>query len=370
MIIRKIDILRVGIPFQPNGPSIPMRPGLKPRTAIESLMVRVETEDGFIGWGEAFGHFMNPGTEAVLQHVIGPWFLGRDASGIAALMDLAQRQFFSAGRNGTAYHALSAMDIALWDLLGQRSGQPLFRILGGSSGRLERYASMVRYGGNVEAIQRNCVKAAGQGYKAIKLHEHSVSAFRAARECVDRGVRIMLDVNCCWHVDEAREIAREIRDDGFWWLEEPVWPPEDYAGMARVRAEGIAVAAGENMGTPHDFLHAIQHGAIDIAQPSVIKVGGISNLLQIYALAATHGVRVVPHSPYWGPGHVASAHVAASRAEPPLIETTYVTMGAQPHTLYDLDQATFTLPELPGLGFKPDWDVFEKHMIHRAAVIT
>ena len=178
----------------------------------------------------------------------------------------------------------------------------------------------------------------------------------------------MLDVNCCWTVDEAHDVARQIRNDGFWWLEEPVWPPEDHAGMARVRAEGVPIAAGENMGTPLDFQHAFERGAMDIAQPSVIKVGGISHLLQVFTIAAAHGVRVVPHSPYWGPGHLASAHVSASRAEAPLIETTYVKLAAIPHPMYDPRSAAFTLPDLPGLGFQPDMDVFDRHTLHRTSI--
>jgi L-alanine-DL-glutamate epimerase-like enolase superfamily enzyme len=366
--ISKLETLRVGIAYDSHGPRVGMRPGLKPHATREALMLRMETDDGRVGWGEAFGHFANAASEAAIHSMIGPWLLGKDACDMAALMLDLQRQMFSAGRSGPVFYAISAADIALWDLAAQRAGQPLFRVLGGRSGELTRYASMVRYGGSVEAIRSNCERAHAQGYRAIKLHEHALDAFRAARECVPSDTAVMLDVNCCWSVGEARAVAREIRGEGFRWLEEPVWPPEDVAGMAQVRAEGMTVAAGENMSTIAEFRRAFEAGAVDVIQPSVIKCGGVSAMREVVRLAAESGVEVVPHSPYWGPGYLASAHVCASLPKAPPIETTYVSLAHAPYRLYDAAQPKFTLPDTPGLGFEPDWEVFERCMIRRAAV--
>ncbi len=365
MTISRIETWRVSIPFETGGPKIGMRPSLdaRPWTAMESLIVRVETDDGLVGWGEGFGHLVNPGTQAILDALVGPWFVGRDPAPIAATMEEAQRAFHGFGRTGPVMYALSAMDIALWDLAAKRAGVPLFRMLGGEARPLPLYASLMRYGGDGDAIARNVRRAQDAGYTWIKLHENTVPAFRAARRAVEPATRIMLDVNCLWAVDEARAIAREIGDDDFHWLEEPVWPPEDFAGLADVRLEGVAIAAGENVCTLHDFRQLFEADAVDFVQPSVIKVGGISAMRRIITLAEAYSVRVVPHCFYWGPGYLASAHVIAAMTRPAPLETAFITLDAQPHPLWSPEQASLTLPDTPGLGFEPDMQVIERYRI-------
>jgi L-alanine-DL-glutamate epimerase-like enolase superfamily enzyme len=305
----------------------------------------------------------NAGTEAILQTLVGPWFLGRDAEPIAATLAEAQQAFHGFGRSGPVIYALSAIDIALWDLLGQRAGEPVWRLLGGRGGTLRCYASLMRYGGDTAAVARNVARAREAGYTMIKLHETTIPAFMAAREAADADTRIMLDVNCPWPVDEARRIARAIRDRGFHWLEEPVWPPEDHAGLAAVRAEGIATAAGENLTQLHDFRRLLEAGAVDVVQPSVTKVGGITAMQRILALAQAWPVRVVPHCFYWGPGYLATAHVIAAMPQGTPLETAFIDLERAPHPLFAPARGEFTLPETPGLGFAPDEAVLEAYRV-------
>jgi L-alanine-DL-glutamate epimerase-like enolase superfamily enzyme len=368
MKITRIEILRVSIPFETGGTQIGMRASLKAWQKMESLMVRVATEDGFTGWGEAFGHIVNAGSFAILEAVVAPWFIGRDSSAIAMNMEEAQRTFHGIGRTGPVMYALSAIDIALWDIAAQRAGQPLFRLLGGQNRPLRRYASLMRYGGDAEAIARNVRRAEGLGFDWIKLHENTVPAFRAARQAVAPETRIMLDVNCPWAVDEGRAIAGEIAGDDFHWLEEPVWPPEDFAGLAAVRAAGVAIAAGENISTFHDFQRLFAAGAVDFVQPSVVKIGGISAMQRIITLAQAWSVRVVPHCFFWGPAYHATAHIVATLTRPTPVETAFITLERSPHGLFDPYDPDLTLPERPGLGFEPDMDVLEHYMITRITV--
>ena len=188
-------------------------------------MLRIETSDGLEGWGEAFGHVMVEGTEVVLNKVVGPMLLGKDARSISKRIDEIERPLHGLGRSGPAMYALSAIDIALWDLAGKRAGQPLFRLLGGDHGELTRYASLMRYGGDTDAVAENVARARGYGFTTIKLHENTIPAFRAARSAVNKEDNICLDVNCPWTVAEARAIAREIREDAFHWLEETSLAP-------------------------------------------------------------------------------------------------------------------------------------------------
>jgi L-alanine-DL-glutamate epimerase-like enolase superfamily enzyme len=365
--ISRIETIRVSIPFENDGPRVGLRPSLdsKPWVNMECLMVRIDTDDGLSGWGEAFGHFVNAGTQEILDTLVGPWFLGKDPQPIVSLMDEAQRGFHGFGRSGPVIYALSAIDIALWDLAAKRAGQPLYRLLGGSSGKLDLYASLTRYRGDPEALRRNCQRAQKLGYRMIKLHETTVPAFLVAREALNPETRLMLDVNCPWSVAEARAIAREIRGRNFHWLEEPVWPPEDYAGLAEVRSEGVAIACGENVSGLHEFRRVFEARAVDVIQPSVVKLGGITAFTRVAALAQAFSVRLIPHCFYWGPGYLATAHLAAALPDRPPVETAFITLAKQPHPLFDPERSTLELPETPGLGFTPDLAVLEAYEVAR-----
>jgi L-alanine-DL-glutamate epimerase-like enolase superfamily enzyme len=130
---------------------------------------------------------------------------------------------------------------------------------------------------------------------------------------VGAGVELMLDVNCPWTPAEAIAMARALEPHRLFWLEEPVWPPEDYAGLARVaRATPTPIALGENESTLWGFREIVEHGAGQILQPSVTKVGGIAEMRKTATLAQAANLAVAPHSFYWGPGLAATLHVAAT----------------------------------------------------------
>ncbi len=361
MKITRIEARHLAVPFTTGGPQLGPRAALsnKPWVKMEGLIVRVETDDGLVGWGEGAGNLVIPGTQTILSTLIAPWFLGKDPRPLTTLMQEAARTFASYGRSGPLVFALSAMDIALWDLAAKRAGMPLYRMLGGREGPIACYGSLMRYGGDLEAIARNARRAWDAGYRTIKLHEVTIPAFRAAREALPREARITLDVNCAWSLGEAQEIAREIRDDKFHWLEEPTWPPENFASMAELRREGVPIAAGENVATLDDFRRMFESGAVDVAQPSMIKIGGLSAMLRVVALAQAFPVRIVPHAFYWGPGHLATAALISTMANPPPLETAFITMEKKPHVLFNPESAMLSLPETPGIGFEPDaahWD--------------
>ena len=178
------------------------------------------------------------------------------------------------GRSGPVMYALSGVDIALWDIAGKVAGKPLYQLFGGEARPMPAYASRCAVG--PDAVARSREEALAQGYRLIKLHEITVEAVKAARDAVGPGVPLMVDTNCPWSVDEAIAMAETLRPFDMHWLEEPVWPPEDHAGLAKVRAAGAVIAAGENAAGLIEFRRAFELGALDIAQPSVTKIGGIS----------------------------------------------------------------------------------------------
>lgn len=360
MLISAIETSIVAVPFSMGGPH-PLFAG-QPWDRLEILLVRVETEGGLVGWGEAFGHAAIPATKAALDSIVAPLVVGRETGDINALARQVLHGVHLLGRNGPFVYAFSGVEIALWDLLGKRAGQPLWRLLGGSEpGRLDAYASLLSYGGDLDLVGRNTAAARARGYRHVKLHEVTREAVLAARAAAPDAA-LMLDVNCAWTPPLARDMAAALAGDGLFWLEEPVWPPEDAAGLASLRRHGIPLSAGENTAGLFGFRSLIEAGAIDIAQPSVTKVGGIGEMMRVIALAQANGIEVVPHSPYFGPGFIATLHLAAALLERPLVEVLWLDMEACPFDPWVRPQeGTLAVPRGPGLGCDPDPAVLARY---------
>jgi L-alanine-DL-glutamate epimerase-like enolase superfamily enzyme len=331
---------------------------------METLFVKVTTDDGITGWGEGFGLAACGITKVAVERAIAPLAVGRDPTDITALMkDVAYRQR-NCSRNGPVGFALSALDIALWDIAAKRAGEPLYRFLGGAEKveRLPAYASLLRYG-KADVVRSNSEKAAKQGYRSVKLHEIGVAEIAAAREAIGKDISLTVDVSCAWTVAAAIETAKKLQPYDLMWLEEALWPPEDYDGMARLKKEGgIATAAGENAGTLADIAQLIGAAGVDYVQPSITKIGGVSAMRGIGDMAQRAGTKLAPHSPYFGPGLIATIHFAASLRERPMIERFYLELEANP--LGDWVKAPggfMAVPNGPGLGVEVDERVLEKY---------
>lgn len=332
---------------------------------MNTVWLRIVTDQGIDGWGEAFGHAGAAASLAVLNSQLAPSLIGQDARDIAGLRRRLGHSYHLFGRNGPHVYALSALDIALWDIAGKAAGQPLWRLLGGTPVTTMRaYASLLRYG-TEDLVGKNCEAAIKRGYRDIKLHEITLPEIEVARDASGPDVRIMCDCNCPWTVWQAIDMARKLEDVDLTWLEEPVWPPNDYDGLARVRLEGgTTIAAGENAAGLHDFKVAFEAGALDVAQPSVIKIGGPSAMIEIAALCKAYGVRMVPHNAYFGPGYLTSLHVNAALAPDVPFERLYLDLEASPyHDLIEAKDGHVTVPDGPGLGRDPDMDVMKKYLI-------
>ena len=363
MKIVAIETSVVSLPFEMGGPH-PSFAGV-PWTKLDILLVKVETEDGLIGWGECFGHVSIPATKTALDTVVAPLVLGRDAANIQALSDFVLPAVHLLGRNGPFVFAYSGIEIALWDLAGKRTGQPLHRLLGseGSQNALPAYASLLRYG-DPKLVAINTAAACAQGYQHIKLHELTVEAVVAAKTAPGAAAaKIMLDVNCAWSVAQACEMADALKPMGLLWLEEPVWPPEDCEGLAVARQRGIPIAAGENVAGLHGFRSLIKAGAIDIAQPSVTKIGGVGEVMNVIRDCRLHGILFAPHSPYFGPGLLATMHICAATMSDPLVEVLWIDMEANPFDPWvRVRDGHVNLPPGPGLGCEPDPTVMERYV--------
>jgi hypothetical protein len=332
---------------------------------MNSVWLRVITDSGLEGWGEAFGHGCSAATMAVLDTQLVPAVVGQDARDIAGLRARLGKAFHIYGRNGPHLFALSALDIALWDIAGKAAGMPLWRLLGGTPvDSLTAYASLLRYGA-AEPVDKACERAAVQGYRDVKLHEITVPEIEAARDALGDNVALMTDVNCPWTVWQAIRMAHDLEELDLAWLEEPVWPPGDHEGMARVRDEGgIPVAAGENAAGLFDFKAAFEAGAQDIAQPSVTKIGGVSAVMEVAALAKAHAVRLVPHNAYFGAGYLANLHLVAALAPDQPFERLFIDLRESPYgDLVTAVGGRVAVPQGPGLGADPDMAVLRRQAV-------
>src|SRR5687767_14065184 len=208
MKITRVETLVLNLPMLIEG-ATPMLGG-RARTSIDMLLVKIETDAGLTGWGEAFGHRIFHATRAAIDTLLGPMLIGRDPGQITAITDDLQRTLHGVGRNGPTIYALSGIDIALWDLAGKAAGLPLYRLLGGSrTTDLPAYASLLRYG-NAKAVARYTEEALARGYRWIKLHEITVPEIKAARDVAGPGIPIMVDTNCPWTVAEAVAMAKAL----------------------------------------------------------------------------------------------------------------------------------------------------------------
>ena len=363
MKIAKLDAVPLRVPFAPGGPASGWD-----GTALslrETMLVRVETESGLVGWGEAFSYNCSRPVQAAIEDMLAPLAVGRDGADVAGLMGDLQQRLHLFGRYGITMFALSGLDIALWDLAAKAAGLPLHRLLGAAGrSRIPGYASLVKYR-DPEVVAERTGAALAEGYGHIKLHETAEPEVRAARQAAGPAVPIMVDCNCPWTPSEARAAAGWLKGYDLHWLEEPIFPPEDFRALAELRVQsGIPIAAGENACTAFEFQAMFAAGAVTYAQPSVTKLGGITEFLKVAALAETDGIAVMPHSPYFGPGFLATLHLLAALPSAGLIERLYVTPEASAYgSLIDPSDGGFRVPEAPGLGPDPDPDFVRSYAV-------
>jgi L-alanine-DL-glutamate epimerase-like enolase superfamily enzyme len=367
MLITNVRAHQIRIPYDAGVASF--RQGASSIAALEIVLVEVSTDAGLTGWGDAFGYVCPRTTVTAINEMVAPQARGLevpDADGIPAFMDRIQRNLHLFGRYGITMFAISGLDIALWDLAGKAKGVPLHRLIGTAKrSRIPAYASLLRIG-TPELVGSECETALRRGYAAIKLHETSTPAVFAARQAIGAGIPLMVDMNCPLDGAEAIAFAQACGAADLKFLEEPVWPPEDFVALAEVRKKGeLDIAAGENACTVHQFRQMMSAGAVSYAQPSVTKVGGITEYLQVAALADDMAVKLAPHSPYFGPGLLATLQLMSLRDDGSFVEVFYMKRAA---CLWggsvDTDaNGTVAVPDGPGLGYEPDKEIMERYRV-------
>lgn len=358
--ITAIRCWTVRLPFDHGAPA-PLFAG-RPRTTIDSCWVQLELSNGLSGWGEAYAGDPDA-VVSLLRHRIEPLLLGKPALD-AGLIASAERTLHNMGRSGPVLHALAGVDIALWDVRARLEQVPLHVLLGGTRrNQVRAYASLLQYYGDADRIRHNTEAALRAGFSAIKLHERTAAAGLAAREVMGRGLPLMMDTNCAWTPEVAATEAQAMLACNPYWIEEPVWPPEDAGALRALKAAvPVPLAAGENAASVYELLHFVETGVVDWIQPSTIKCG-LSPLRRVAAACSRSStVRFSPQTAFFGPGFLATLHLLASLDDEVPVERLFCALRNDPyaHALH-AERGVFMLPPGPGLGAEPDPEA-----LHRA----
>ena len=351
-----------------------------------ATLVEVLTEEGITGWGEAFAQGLEPLeiAAAAVQYALKPLILGANALDTEVLwhkMYHATRDF---GRKGSVIAAISAVDIALWDIAGKTHHVPIHVLLGGAfRHRVQPYATgFYRVNGQGESarLADEAIRHLDAGFTAMKVKlgygvEDDIQCMKAIAEAVEgRGITLMVDTNHAYGRAQALRLGRALDGYNLRWYEEPV-VPEDLHGYAEMRNKlTMPIAGGENEHTLFGYRDLFAANAVDIAQPDLCSCGGISAARHIVTLAQAHGVAVNPH--VWGSAVAQAASLQLIAALPvahhslfaqePLLEYDCSSHPFRQHLItHPIQQSGgwVPIPEGPGLGIEIDRSIVERYRV-------
>ena len=371
----KIVELRASPTSFPLPPEASVTLGIGRAVKRDAVVVKVTTDDGLIGWGEAH-HGRAPGAVAhLINTTLRQLVLGMEAADVVGVWQrVYTRQLASHGMGAGASIALSGIDMALWDIRAKAAGWPLYRLLGGAARPIPAYAGGVSLGYAEPAKLVDEARAlVAQGYRALKLRvgdtpERDLERVAAVRHAFGDRLVILTDANTGYTVADARRAMPGLEAHGVGWLEEP-FPAHDHRSYAlAVTFAKVPLAAGENHYTRFEFTRVIEDRAITILQPDVAKTGGITEALRIAALASAWKLPIHPHTSMTGLSMAASVHFLAAIDNGGYFEADVSTgnlfrdrLTSTPYTL-DANGCVGPL-EKPGLGVEVDEDFLRKHPV-------
>jgi D-galactarolactone cycloisomerase len=341
-----------------------------------AVLVRIETNDGTVGWGECWGPIA--GNRELIEDLFGPLLEGMNPIRVERLYE----ELYDKGRRAfkavPPLTAISGIDIALWDLKAKLLDVPISALLGGRiQDNVRTYATghYFKWGASLEEQYERISEEAKENAKEIGalkakigLHtagygaDEDIKLVRHIRETVGDDVILMVDANCSYDVPTARKVGQALKDLGVYWFEEPV-PPENVDGYAHLRnVLNIKLAGGESH-APYEFDRLFDVGGLDVAQPDIAIAGGITGTCHIASLAAEHGVQLIPH--VWGTAimRAASLQLISTLGGDPWLE-----FDRSPNPIRDIsneplrltDNGNVVIPDGPGIGIEVDMDAIEQ----------
>ena len=346
-----------------------------------ACLVKIVAADGTYGWGDGYGP---AGVVRAGVEMLRPLLLGRNPVSTGMLWQLLYLRTLDYARSGVLMAAVSALDVALWDLKGKLLGQPVHVLLGGKRrDAVPVYATGMYFtagGTQAEKLASEAEGYAAQGFRAVKMKVgcspiEDVRNVRAVRSAIGPEIDLMIDANHAYNSAEARALCHELEPMRIAWFEEPL-SPEDYAGYAALRQQtSIPIAGGECEYLVHGFKRLLENQCVDIAQPDICAAGGLTEALRIAALTRAHHVELTPHC--WGTGiaFAAALHFSATLDPVPgrqVARESFLEMDRTENPLRDrltlpvfkVEGGSVTAPDAPGLGVDVDLMLLEEFAIH------
>ncbi len=327
-------------------------------THFEVVMVLLESADGQQGIGYTYTIGLGGASiKQLIEEAIRPILMEADPNAIEQIWDDMWWRMHYIGRGGLVSFAMSAVDIALWDLAGKQHDKPLYKLLGGHGNKATPYAGGIDLHLTIDQLAAKMQGHVDEGFRAVKMkvgQEHlrdDIARIAAVRQQVGPDIVLMVDANMRWSVETAIRAARQMIPYDVYWLEEPTIP-DDFPGHARISAEGgMPIATGENLHTIYEFRNMIEFGRIAFPEPDVSNIGGITNWMRVAKLAYAHNLPVTTHGV-----HELHLHLLAAIPNASFLEVHSFGLERFILNAPEIVDGQMTAPDLPGHGVQFDWD--------------
>jgi D-galactarolactone cycloisomerase len=345
------------------------------------MILEIVTDEGLSGWGEAFGPaFVH---KSIINSVYAPYLLGKDPLDNEVIWEHLYNKLRDHGQKGAVIEALSAVDIALWDIKGKALNMPVYKAMGGAfRDRLKAYATGLYYRDvedSASSLVEEALQYAEQGFRAMKIKigfglSRDERLVKEIRGSLGDDIDLMVDANHAYNAKDAIALGRRIEPYRLLWFEEPV-PPEDLKGYKEVKAKvGIPIAGGEAEFTRFGFQHLINERCADILQPDCCVMGGLTEYKKIMTLASLQNVQCYPH--VWGSAIAVSAGIHAGFSQPDFPGSlnpaeVYLELDRTPNifreelslTPLTIREGYVSQPTEPGLGITINHQLIDKYRI-------